>query len=87
NGSVLRNVVTNWNDSATPVCQWIQNGIYGPNDGKNNPSINSGFGSWHPAGANFLLGDGSVRFISRTIPHKMLAYLGSVDDGNAISLP
>ena len=86
NGSVLRLVVSRWNDSVTPVCP-LQNGIYGPNDGKNTPAINSGFGSWHPAGANFLLGDGSVRFISRTTPHKMLAYLGSVNDGNAISLP
>ncbi|MBR5627026.1 MAG: DUF1559 domain-containing protein [Thermoguttaceae bacterium] len=85
-GYIYRCVSNYWTDSTTPVCQ-LQNGIYGPNDGKNGAAINAGFGSWHPAGANFLLGDGSVRFISRTTPHKMLAYLGNVKDGNAVSLP
>ena len=85
-GYVFRNAVVWWNNEQEPYCN-LQNGIYGPNDGKNNAAINAGFGSWHPAGCNFLLGDGSVRFVSRTTPHKMLAYFATVDDGNAISLP
>ena len=85
-GYLLRCVSNYWTDSQTPVCV-LQNGIYGPNDNQNGAAINAGFGSWHPAGCNFLLGDGSVRFISRTTPHKMLAYLGNVSDGNPISLP
>jgi len=40
-----------------------------------------GFKSRHPGGANFLLGDGSVRFLSETIDHDNYQLLGQRDDG------
>jgi prepilin-type N-terminal cleavage/methylation domain-containing protein len=40
-----------------------------------------GFGSWHPGGAQFVLGDGSVRFISETVAFEVLQRLGHRADG------
>jgi hypothetical protein len=46
-----------------------------------------GFGSWHDGICNFLLGDGSVRGISVTIPNTILIPLGDVSDGKSVVLP
>jgi prepilin-type N-terminal cleavage/methylation domain-containing protein/prepilin-type processing-associated H-X9-DG protein len=43
-----------------------------------------GFSSWHPAGANFLLCDGSARFIKATIDRGVLRRLGNRSDGEII---
>lgn len=40
-----------------------------------------GFSSHHPGGANFALGDGSVRFISETVDTEVYAQLGHRADG------
>ena len=40
-----------------------------------------GFGSYHPGGANFAFGDGSVRFLSESTPPEMLQQLGHRADG------
>ena len=45
------------------------------------------FGSAHPGICNFLLGDGSVRSISVTAPHRVLYPLTIVDDGESVALP
>jgi prepilin-type N-terminal cleavage/methylation domain-containing protein len=45
------------------------------------PAFVGGFGSLHPAGANFALGDGSVRFITRNVPAKILQSLANRSDG------
>jgi len=42
-----------------------------------------GFRSQHPGGAQFLLGDGSARFISQNINYATYQYLGAKSDGNA----
>ncbi len=45
------------------------------------------FGSQHPGGAQFLLGDGSVRFLPETIDSTVYARLGNVRDGNPVTMP
>ena len=44
-----------------------------------------GFSSSHPGGANFLLGDGSVRFFSQTIQRTVYEQYGHRADGKLIS--
>jgi prepilin-type N-terminal cleavage/methylation domain-containing protein/prepilin-type processing-associated H-X9-DG protein len=44
-----------------------------------------GFSSSHPGGANFLLGDGSVRFFSQTIDRILYEQLGNRADGKLMS--
>ena len=45
------------------------------------------FGSAHPNVVNFLFGDCSVRSLSVTTPAKIPACLGTVNDGETVSLP
>ena len=42
-----------------------------------------GYGSWHTGGANFLLGDGSLRLVSSTIDLPVLQNLGKRASGQA----
>jgi prepilin-type N-terminal cleavage/methylation domain-containing protein/prepilin-type processing-associated H-X9-DG protein len=44
-------------------------------------------GSLHPSGCNFLLGDGSVRFISQTTLRTTMNRLAAMGDGQAVSEP
>jgi type II secretory pathway pseudopilin PulG len=46
-----------------------------------------GFKSEHPGGAQFALGDGSVRFFGQTIDHWTYQYLGNRDDGHPVQVP
>ena len=46
-----------------------------------------GFKSRHPGGAQFLIGDGAVRFFSETIDHWNYQYLGAKADGHAVPVP
>ena len=46
-----------------------------------------GFKSPHAGGANFLLGDGSVRFIGEDLDHKLYQMLGGKQDGGVVTLP
>jgi prepilin-type N-terminal cleavage/methylation domain-containing protein len=43
-----------------------------------------GFKSLHPGGALFLLGDGSVRFVTKTINHQTYQYVGAKNDGQVV---
>ncbi len=45
-----------------------------------------GFKSAHPQGANFLFGDGGVRFVGETIDHQLYQYLGAKADGHAVQV-
>jgi prepilin-type processing-associated H-X9-DG protein len=54
-------------------------------DGLLPPGYVGGFSSRHPGGANFLLGDGSVRFLSQKIRTAVYRSLGNRADGNLIS--
>jgi prepilin-type N-terminal cleavage/methylation domain-containing protein len=44
------------------------------------------FGSHHPRGCHFLMGDGSVRFVSENIDYVLYHALGACDDGQTFSL-
>jgi prepilin-type N-terminal cleavage/methylation domain-containing protein/prepilin-type processing-associated H-X9-DG protein len=50
-------------------------------------SFCSGFKSRHPGGANFALGDGSVRFLAETIDHQIFANLGTRDGRDLALIP
>jgi prepilin-type N-terminal cleavage/methylation domain-containing protein/prepilin-type processing-associated H-X9-DG protein len=43
-----------------------------------------GFGSYHPGGANFAMGDGSVRYLSESISLPVLQQLGDRADGKLL---
>ena len=49
------------------------------------PSYVGGFGSLHPAGANVLFGDGSVRLLTEKIKPEIYRSLGNRADGNLVS--
>jgi prepilin-type N-terminal cleavage/methylation domain-containing protein/prepilin-type processing-associated H-X9-DG protein len=51
---------------------------------KNNWNLSWGFRSRHPNGAQFLLGDGSVKFLSQTINMETYQRLGGRNDGQPI---
>jgi len=46
-----------------------------------------GFKSKHSGGANFLFGDGSVKFLAQTINHRTYQYLGCKDDNVSAQVP
>ena len=45
------------------------------------------FGSYHPGGANFVLGDGSVHFLAQTINLRTYQWLGDRADGQVVEFP
>ena len=73
------------NDPGTPETGWNNNANQerGPNDGEG--VFN--FGSSHPGILSALIGDGSVRAISKTVDPVLLMWLTWVDDGRAVMLP
>jgi prepilin-type processing-associated H-X9-DG protein len=44
-------------------------------------------GSFHPGGCNFVMGDGSVHFVSEEIDLPIYKQLGTVAGGEPASLP
>jgi len=46
-----------------------------------------GFKSLHPGGANFLLGDGSVRFFGEFIDYRLYNELGTREGGEVVKVP
>ncbi|MFO0930286.1 MAG: DUF1559 domain-containing protein [Gemmataceae bacterium] len=58
-----------------------------PKYSRRNWHMGWGFKSNHTGGANFVFGDGSVRFLSQTIDHKTYNLLGCRNDGQPVQLP
>jgi prepilin-type N-terminal cleavage/methylation domain-containing protein/prepilin-type processing-associated H-X9-DG protein len=56
-------------------------GINGNNTGGVSRGQTSGFGSMHPGGAHFLMGDGAVRFLSNNVDVTTYRNLGRIADG------
>jgi prepilin-type N-terminal cleavage/methylation domain-containing protein/prepilin-type processing-associated H-X9-DG protein len=54
---------------------------------RGNWPVSWGFKSNHTNGANFLFGDGSVRFLPQNIDHRTYQLLGARDDGQPVNLP
>jgi prepilin-type processing-associated H-X9-DG protein len=52
-----------------------------------NWSVSFGFKSRHSGGANFVMADGSVTFLTQSIDHRVYQLLGCRNDGQPISLP
>jgi prepilin-type N-terminal cleavage/methylation domain-containing protein len=59
---------------------------YGP-DTDTGPDVGFDFGSAHPAGVNFCLGDASVRIIPYVIDRTVLNQLGHRADGASVQVP
>lgn len=55
-------------------------------DSASNNIAVGGFSSYHPGGANFALGDGSVRYISETISMTVYDQLGNRQDGQLLDI-
>lgn len=78
----------NWSIEPVPVnAPWGSTTCADRNRCLWNWSVTWGFKSHHPGGANFALTDGSTRFISETIEHRTLQYLGCRHDGHTFTLP
>ncbi len=54
---------------------------------KNMPLNDVFWGSFHPGGANFALGDGSVRFIDESVDMNTMLYLASRNGEETVTLP
>lgn len=54
---------------------------------RTNWNVSWGFKSRHTAGANFLMGDGSVQMLPKTIDYVVYQYLGARNDERAITPP
>ena len=65
--------------NAPPVESQVLNGI------PQGPLAVGGFGSFHPNGANFALGDGSIRYLPMTINMQVYQQLGHRADGKLLS--
>lgn len=69
------------------TCCWPANNGQASNGISRNHGNNSPLRSAHPGGAQILLTDGSVRFLSENLETQILARLASKDDGGTFALP
>jgi prepilin-type N-terminal cleavage/methylation domain-containing protein/prepilin-type processing-associated H-X9-DG protein len=71
---------------------WMSNWTNPPDVNRTQVPVPGKVGSWswpgslHPGGCNFLLGDGSVRFITQTTPRITMERLAAMADGQVVTL-
>jgi prepilin-type N-terminal cleavage/methylation domain-containing protein/prepilin-type processing-associated H-X9-DG protein len=85
-GAVWTGVWATGKDGST---MWCLNGSSGYTINFGNTDVWT-FGSWHPGGAQFVFGDGSVRFLSDGLAGTnpdILGHLANRMDGNTVTLP
>jgi len=76
-----------WGGGGETYIDKLLSGKAGPEIAAMAPALlNGSFGSSHPGGANFMLGDGSVRFLTETIEPQLLAHMANRADGQLIDL-
>ncbi|NLX96188.1 MAG: DUF1559 domain-containing protein [Rhodopirellula sp.] len=81
-GSALNSTLPNYYSATT---EEKQDDAAEPDGKKVDPKLHvGGFSSWHPGGANFVQGDGSVRFYSETTAPEVYQQLGHRADGKLI---
>ena len=66
---------------------WCGTASAGPAHTMTNNNVSWGFKSHHPGGVNFAFADGTVRFITQDIDHKLYQLLGCRNDRQAASPP
>jgi len=90
--ATLRN--TGWTINGKPITPTMLagNALGGPGSNPSpapgapsEPGVVGGFASRHPGGANFALGDGSVKFLKNSISVVVYARLANRADGNLVS--
>lgn len=74
-----------WNSAVNPLGLANDNGL-GCN-GWRNWQTSQGFKSEHPAGAQFVFGDGSVHFLPESIDYRIYQALGGRKDGVPVTIP
>ncbi|MBN1911640.1 MAG: DUF1559 domain-containing protein [Pirellulales bacterium] len=57
----------------------------GGSSGNGSWQYTTGFKSYHPGGANFAMGDGSVEFINETIDYQLYNAMGTKDGGETLA--
>jgi prepilin-type N-terminal cleavage/methylation domain-containing protein/prepilin-type processing-associated H-X9-DG protein len=60
--------------------------VQGLTDSRGQLQDAGGFGSWHPGGAHMLFLDGTVRFISDSVPFSTFEALHSINGGEVVSV-
>ncbi len=78
-GDALREYSNNGTPCPTPA-------LYGPGNDQNLCHMNH-YWSFHDAGGNWCLGDGSVRFISYSVDSSIILGMGTRNGGEIVSLP
>ncbi len=77
--------MSNWATCGMPLNYWIENYTYETRGAATWPETR-GFKSMHPGGAQFVMADGSVQYITEGIDHRVYRGLATRDGGEVASV-